>query len=160
MPRWRPEERPGPALGEPLSLRLINRNAGSGIEVDFDAVSLDASPAPLETYAFAISYAEGSVTGYCVYDASKSATNQQTPKDATIVIETATGSLAEFANLSFNGVSSSSSLLRLFSSEPGYSISFAYFGTPWDLRGPLPESGPGANSSTFVLADSGRCLSS
>ncbi|HSJ97708.1 MAG TPA: hypothetical protein VLC53_11580 [Myxococcota bacterium] len=86
-----------PGLGQPLELRLLNANAAAGAEVDFDAVTVDVSPAPIESYRFRVADAGGSLEGVLVYDRAESAATQPFDSDAALTITSATGDLAPFA---------------------------------------------------------------
>ena len=48
--------------GQPLGIRLVNRNNAPGIEVNFDNVRLDASPVPVPTIITGLSISNGNVT--------------------------------------------------------------------------------------------------
>jgi hypothetical protein len=128
-----------PGLGAPLEIRLVNANAAAGIEVDFDLVSVDASPAPLETYLFHAEDASGSISGTFVYDRSESAATQPIGSDAAFTITEATGDLAPLAALDFAGgfVSTSGTLLRIGSFAGGDYVQLP-FSQSVSLDQPLP----------------------
>lgn len=142
-----------PGLGAPLEIRLLNRNAAAGAEVDFDLVSVEATPAPIETYVFTVDHTGGSLAGVLVYDRERSAATQQFDRDASITITEATGDLAPFASIDFAGGFLSTSGIALSMSEPGGTGSFVLlrFGAAVSLDEPLPvESFPSNTSSVYL----------
>lgn len=143
-----------PGLGQPLVLRLLNRNAATGAEVDFDAVSVEATPAPIETYLFTIAHDGGSLAGVLVYDRERSAATQQLGRDASVAITSATGDLAPFANVDWDGsnLNAAGGVLTLIQSGgTGNFIQFQ-FGASLSLDQPLPVGVFQSHNSSAYLA--------
>lgn len=143
-----------PGLGQPLAMRLLNRNAAAGAEVDFDAVSVEATPAPIETHLFSIAHDGGSLAGVLAYDRDRSAANQQLGRDASVAITSATGDLAPFANVEWDGgnLNAAGGVLTLIQSGgTGNFIQFQ-FGASLGLDQPLPVGAFQSHNSSAYLA--------
>jgi hypothetical protein len=150
-----PVGRSHPGLGQPLEIRLLNRNAAAGAEVDFDAVSVDATAGLIESYAFTVTHDGGSLAGLLVYDRERSAATQTLGRDASLTITEATGDLAAFAAIDFDGgfASASGTILNLLEAGgTGNFLSFR-FGQSLSLDQPLPVA-------SFLPATSAVHLSS
>lgn len=143
-----------PGLGQPLIVRLLNRNAAAGAEVDFDAVSVDVTPAPIETYVFSIAHDGGSLAGVFVYDRDRSAANQQFGRDASVAITSATGDLAPFANVDWEGsnLNAAGGVLTLVQTGGTGNIIQFQFGASLSLDQPLPIGVFQPHNSSAYLA--------
>jgi hypothetical protein len=128
-----------PGLGGPLELRLLNRNAATGAEVDFDAVTVDVSAAPLETYRFRLADAEGTLEGWFVYDRSESAQTQEFDSDAALTITSATGDLAPFAAVdAAEGRLNAAGTVLTVTALSGQHFALFFFGQSLALDAALP----------------------
>jgi hypothetical protein len=142
-----------PGLGRPLEIRLLNRNAVAGAEVDFDLVAVDATPGAIESYAFTAAHIGGSLAGWLVYDRERSTATQVIGRDASLTITEASGDLAPFAAIDFDAgfVNAAGTVLTL--REPGGTGNFIIlrFGASLSLDQPLPvASFQSENSSVYV----------
>lgn len=128
-----------PGLGQPLELRLLNEIAADGAEVDFDAVTVDVSAAPVESYRFRVADAEGSLEGWFVYDRSESAQTQEFDSDAALTITAATGDLAPFAAVdAAEGRLNAAGTVLTVTALSGQHFVLFFFGQSLSLAEPLP----------------------
>lgn len=143
-----------PGLGQPLEIRLVNRNAEVGAEVDFDLFTLDATPGAIETYTFRAAHAGGSVEGLLVYDRDRSAATQNFGRDATLTITEATGDLASFAGFEWDAgfVNAAGTILTFNQGTGTGNLILLSFGQSLNLNAPLPYQAIQSSNSAVYLA--------
>ncbi len=128
-----------PRIGQTLKIRLINLLNGPGIEVDFDAVTLEAVPVQIETYRFSVGDSDGSMSGTFSYIVNGD-NGQIVGEDASLEVTEATGDLAGFLGASFAGsaVSSSGTFINLAGGPKFDGFASLFFSASAPFSAPLP----------------------
>jgi hypothetical protein len=128
-----------PHVGQPIEVRLLHRNVGSGAIVEFDDVLL--LERPVHVYEFSFADPGGTLTGIFSYDPT--ATTFGIPEEMTFVITSTTGDLVPFGHVNWSGGEADMSsgggrselTIGLFEEATG--VVFSFLG-PATLDAPLP----------------------